>query len=705
MKLKIRYFSQVISLSFIIIVFFSSNSIATETQSSDPNRYLNAVREFADNVLEYGRDTYGPKQTPLFVDGLNIHTHEPVKWIAPFTMNEEWILSNFASQQTLLRTLDGLSAVTGDSQYRDAAEEVVKYAFENLRAPNGLFYWGQELAYDLLTDEVKGGGRMPSMWHHTLKAHYPHYQLMWDVDQDKTKEFIDAYWSGHVLDWSNLDMARGIPISQTLDSPSWDSEYNSGPAFFDGKDLCHIHTASSIIQAGVFLHIQSNQEQPLIWGERLLERYVNTRDPNTGIATIVYNELPRVVSGDLRERFGDKQDLFFPFDMPKTGEFYWPEKTQAHSWIAFLLAYEMMGAEDKLFAQTVLEELTAWGKVAYRKEDNTFIPMFIDGTSLEGYVSKSDQQMGVHMQPKGVAIKPYDVDSTFLWAYTLAYRITGDEFMWAMVRDIARGNNLGDIAETPREAPQLDMGTQCADAYALLGVLELYAKTNKPEFLSLARRIADNILENKFHEGFVVLSKQHIYSKFDSLEPLALLHLVAALESKQEAVPRAWPNSPLFVPRYRFKEKAIDRQLIYTLTESSQPPFSLQEVAFVGNINAVRSLIEQGEDVNGRESETPIFRTALHYAVMRGHRDVVELLLEKGADTEVKGYLQLMPLLMAVDNNDELPAAEPENLTYEKSRQVSDFFLKVLEAQYKAMEEGKEIPSSAEIWHAQFGID
>ena len=31
----------------------------------DPNRYLNAVREFADNVLKYGRDTYGPKHTPL----------------------------------------------------------------------------------------------------------------------------------------------------------------------------------------------------------------------------------------------------------------------------------------------------------------------------------------------------------------------------------------------------------------------------------------------------------------------------------------------------------------------------------------------------------------------------------------------------------------------------------------------------------------
>ncbi len=28
---------------------------------------LDAVRKFADNVLKYGRDVYGPKHTPLFV--------------------------------------------------------------------------------------------------------------------------------------------------------------------------------------------------------------------------------------------------------------------------------------------------------------------------------------------------------------------------------------------------------------------------------------------------------------------------------------------------------------------------------------------------------------------------------------------------------------------------------------------------------------
>lgn len=125
------------------ILLICQFSVCFAVNNPDPNqstKYLDAVREFADNVLKYGKDTYGPKHTPLFVDGLNIHTHEPVKWIDPD--GTKWILSNLASQQNLFRTLDGLSKITGDPKYRRAAMEAIKYAFENLRSPNGLLYWG-----------------------------------------------------------------------------------------------------------------------------------------------------------------------------------------------------------------------------------------------------------------------------------------------------------------------------------------------------------------------------------------------------------------------------------------------------------------------------------------------------------------------------------------------------------------------------------
>ena len=123
--MKLRFLHQVMFGILSICQF----SICLATEAADPNesnKYLNAVRTFADNVLKYGRDTYGPKHTPLFVDGLNIHMREPVKWVDP--NGEKWILSNLASQQNLFRTLDGLTRITGDPKYKQAAMEAIRYA-------------------------------------------------------------------------------------------------------------------------------------------------------------------------------------------------------------------------------------------------------------------------------------------------------------------------------------------------------------------------------------------------------------------------------------------------------------------------------------------------------------------------------------------------------------------------------------------------
>jgi len=102
-----RFVSQAALTALLICQF----SICLADESSDPNdnsKYLDAVRTFADNVLKYGRDTYGPKHTSLFVDGLNIHTYEPVKW---WRNGEVWILTILASQQNLFRTLDWLKKI------------------------------------------------------------------------------------------------------------------------------------------------------------------------------------------------------------------------------------------------------------------------------------------------------------------------------------------------------------------------------------------------------------------------------------------------------------------------------------------------------------------------------------------------------------------------------------------------------------------
>ena len=70
------------------------------SEQTDPasQPYIDAIRSFADTVLAHGRDTYGERTTPLFVDGMHVETLEPVRWQGP---DDVWVLSNVASQQPL----------------------------------------------------------------------------------------------------------------------------------------------------------------------------------------------------------------------------------------------------------------------------------------------------------------------------------------------------------------------------------------------------------------------------------------------------------------------------------------------------------------------------------------------------------------------------------------------------------------------------
>jgi pectate lyase len=510
-------------VGLVLMVTISSCFSSEQNSQKQPSKYLDAVSEFADNVLKYGRDTYGPKHTPLFVDGLNIHNHEPVKWIA--SNGDRWILSNLASQQNLFRTLDGLTKITGDPKYKQAAVEAIEYAFANLRSPNGLLYWGCRAAYDAQGDKVCGINK------HVLKSCYPHYELMWEVNSQATRQFIESFWAAHINDWSNLDMDRyGEVMNAPLEKP-WDYEYKDGPVFFESVEPwghSFLATGSDLFYAAAILSQLSGEKEPLVWAKRLAHRYVETRYPRVGISSVLYN---LVESGGYQ--FSDDFDTvtihkgsffppypFHPF-RPPTTDFPQP---RIRPWICQFLVGERLDFEGQEFTQWALEELTAWGKVAYRKRDNSWIPMLIDGTKLEGYVLKRDGYFGV----KGTVCKSWSARPVDFYAYSLAFRLTENQFMWDMARSIAAGLELGDLG----------LHAQCSDPYVVLAFLELHEKTGRRAFLQAAQRVGDNILRYRFQKGFFVPSKRHIYVRFDTLEPPILLHLDLAVHSKEVLVPQ-----------------------------------------------------------------------------------------------------------------------------------------------------------------------
>ncbi|MHC4519284.1 MAG: ankyrin repeat domain-containing protein [Planctomycetota bacterium] len=654
-----------IGYAVFLVVLAAHVPTPTWAEADNPDKYLNAVREFADNVLKYGRDTYGPEHTPLFVDGLNKDTLEPVTWIAP--NGDRWFLSNLASQQNLFRVLDGLTTITGDPKYRQAAVEAIEYAFANLRTPSGLLYWGGCTAYDAKADKVCG----QSEWH-ALKGHYPYYKLMWDVDPGATKQFIESFWSAHVKDWSNLAMDR-ITRSDVPIDKAWKHEHEGGPVFLEsGSGLSFINAGTDLVCAAAWLTKLSGDREPLVWGRRLARRYVETRHPKTGISCYMYTK-PSV---KVKEWYDDVMRKFVPgtTDAPLIDYFPWNLNPIARVrvtgqvmptpgisvynhvfyWQSLFLVGMMLDGEGDEFKQWASEELTAFGKASYRKKDNAYVPILTDGTNLEGYVIKEDGLLG----PKGI-LEPVPVKNAVLWAYAMGYRLTEDEFMWEMAHGIAKGNEFGDIGATPERRSQLKTDTECLDPYVLLAFLELYKATGKKGLLEMAERIGDNILGSRFHKGFFVASNRHIWAKFDAIEALVLLHLHSACVREPIVIPRAWPSVPCFLYRYRNQEQRTDN-ILYTLTESTELPLSFHEAATIGDINLVNSFLEKGVGVDSWGEVG--MRTALQCAAMGGHKDIVELLLAKGARIDIqedfpggtaldyaaeKGHKEVVELLIA----------------------------------------------------------
>lgn len=515
----------------------SGGDVGKTSSASCP--YLAAVCTHADNLLRHGRDVYGPRQTPLFVDEIELPAAKAR--LAPWRMNQrtgqehEIILSNLARQQTFLRVLDGLTALTGSAEYRDAAVEVFCYAFEHLSDSSGLLRWGGHCAYDALADDWVGYRAGV----HELKSVYPHYALMHQVDAQATQRFIQAFWNAHVLDWSVLDFNRHGPYGKPLGA-LWNNAYIGRGVWFTSRGLTFTNTGSDLYYAAAMLHHFTGQDKPLSWAKRLHHRYRQTCDPVTGMAGYQYSI--RYLPG--ADHWTDR--AIHQFSGTLCGHVVREGTTSNPRHIRIICINagmirmamgELLGPEGAEFVRSALEDLAAYGRWAYRPEENIFHAIHTDGTILTGMVFEKDGYYG----PAGDSFSATPGDGQFFLAYAMGYRLSGDAFLWKMTCDLARGIGLADLGQVG-VAPTTEPSTSCADPYAVLGLLQLYKATSQQGYLNLARRVADNILTQRFKDGYFVSGWHGPAARPDDEHPLALLHLSAVLAGRSEVLPALVPG-------------------------------------------------------------------------------------------------------------------------------------------------------------------
>ncbi|MGI5820266.1 MAG: pectate lyase [Armatimonadota bacterium] len=522
-----------------------------------PDR-IEAVRTFADNVLEHARDPYQGR--PVFVDGLNVDTMEPVQWVC----NEEvWVPSNLASHQNLFRTLVALTNLTGETKYRDAARDAMAWGFENLQHENGLMYWGGHRFLDLASGECVGEG-----YRHEFKHHYPFYEFMAEVDAERTKRFLEAFWNAHVLDWATMDMNRHGAYDAEM-GELWANTFEGAEPFFEGRGLTFINCGSDLIYAGAIHHMLTGEEGGLEWGMRLAEQYVNARHPETGLGVYQFtkpirrNEPPAEGPLPTGSNYGDRAENQFGADFGDAArEGYMirsPGSIYGTNAVMQLQLAERLGEAGEQFVQWTVDGLRAWAEYGYDAENNLARPLLADGTDLTGYEIKRDGYYGSAGRVINTSTPPVNL----IWSYALGYRLSGDATLWETARGMARGQDLGDIGSAPGVDVDVNLETGNSNPLVLFGVLEICRSSDEQAYRDLAVRIGENIVESRFHNGFFLPSAEHVNANVSATEPLALLALEAMLRGEPELVPHYTGGSGFFHGPHDGRGRTTDGSVLW----------------------------------------------------------------------------------------------------------------------------------------------
>ena len=168
----------------------------------------------------------------------------------------------------------------------------------------------------------------------------------------------------------------------------------------------------------------------------------------------------------------------------------------------------------------VISGLKNYYQYAYDVTSNTLRPMWNNGQDMTGYRFKRDGYYG----KAGTELKPFALEGDYLLPLVRAYRLSGDEDLYALVNTMLTRLNKEDIQHI-------------ASPLLLLTVIELADHKQSESWAHYAAQLAGVLFEQHFHRGLFVRSAQHRYVRLDDTYPLALLTFVAACRNKLNDIP------------------------------------------------------------------------------------------------------------------------------------------------------------------------
>ena len=494
---------------------------------------MKGLRSFAEAALQHGRDTYGKKHTPLFVDSLEVSTMKaPEKMYIhrlggpgprskqPF---QPVISSNLAYQGNLMRFLVGISNLTGDARYKEAYKESLRYCFRHYAVPNGLLQMGHHRWVNLNTDDQDGNDWPAGKSGHEMKRDYPYYPLFWETDPVAARRMMTAHWDSHIQDWGFMNFTRhGSYVKELNEETVWNQPITDPVVGIVKGNLTFFDSGSDIIYAGAQLGLLNDDDRPLFWAQRLYARYSESAHPRT--------DLPPWHHTSLRT-FGSEEEPVPEYALITSGS----AGLMNGGGIAMLRLGEELGAKGRYYRETMLKHLKAYARHCYRPDVNQMRNMLFDGTDLADREVRNTKP-GEEGKSSWV---PWSPTPTNILAFAICYRQSKDRKIWETLRAMFRGNNLGDIGDQQGKSHRLNLETAEANYLLIFPLVELFKATGDRSYLALGRAIANNAFGMHFRreQGLFTPSPLHRIANLCSAEPLALLTLEAALQGRLDEVP------------------------------------------------------------------------------------------------------------------------------------------------------------------------
>lgn len=559
---------------------YATKTVAVVTSTTYQNDVLrmNVTKDYVDKVLSTSDTSY--PSTPLLPNGFNVTTGDAAKWkfqVDDEHPNSEIAFSDLASQGNFMRSLEAISKLTNDSTYHDRMLDIYSKYITDYKAVNGLLKMGGHAVIDLNTNEYVGAQGNEDT--HELKDQLMYYTPLFESDSDEAASYLRQIWLRHIKDFSNLGFNRHASFTGSFRPlNNWNNidQYDESDLdmICDRDTVTFRTSANDYIHAAVNLYQNTGDEKGLIWAKRLLDRYNALKNSTTNIGVYQIStshnasnllQLPENwwtldnYSDYTATYYGDRAYNQFADDLISDGIF--PESKRGYILEANLVdpvslyvqapmvemelakAFGYNSDEGKEIMTSLIKSMAGFIEHAYIPSRNRFNRIWNDGTVMSDYVIKKNGYYGKAGRTLG-----YDkVTSDYLVSYCKAYfesaYIEGleneREIMWSFIRNAFIDLDIGDVGVySPGDSMNLTMNNTCNDPYTLLALLEIYNNTSIMEYLDLARKIGDNIVQNNVYNGWFVKNKDTSkYTRLDDMYCYALIKLEATTINKNDVVP------------------------------------------------------------------------------------------------------------------------------------------------------------------------